>query len=164
MKKLTINFIGTDDGYRTVAGGNTYPKWDFQKDGMGEFVLMERKTLPNKLNGKTFDLYTAIHKDTKKPYAFFTGAVLEDKLRNIPLYSLVRIKFEGVHATKKYHIYKVDINDNFRYDPAVFTLDNYTEVNKDDSNPAFKAPVSNQSAAGTEKTNVAKQVEEDLPF
>lgn len=159
MKKLRVTFISGEDGYTEVSGGNKYDKWDFKVNPIAEFILMDRKTLNNKAPATgTFDLYTVIEKISKKPYAFFCGKVLEDKLKNIPLYSLVKIVFEGAHPTKRYHIYKVYQNANFRFDPAQFSLDNYAEVKSEEQ------PKSNQSIGSTQNKIPAQQIEEDLPF
>lgn len=157
MKQLIVNFIAQEDEYKEVQGGDRYPKWDFKSNPTVECVLMERKTLPNANKPGTYDLYTFIEKHTKKPYVFFCGVVLADKLKNIPLFSLVKIMFTGIHPVKKYHNFKVLQNNNFRYDPQQWTLDNFSEVKGDDV-PATsgKSSISNNQAQ--------QQVEDDLPF
>lgn len=160
MKKININFIGADDGYDEVSGGNRYDKWDFTKPDKAilECVLMERRAMPNQKGAGTYDLYTVIHAVTKKPYVVFCAKVLEDKLKNIPLYSLVKIVFEGTHPTKRYYLFKVHLNRNFKYDPAQFNLDDYAEV-KSESQPVNTTP-----GTGAAAKQPVQQTEEDFPF
>lgn len=160
MKKVTVNFIAQEDEYKEVSGGDRYPKWDFKNNPKLECVLMERKTLPNTNKTGTYDLYTVIEKYTKKPFVFFCGTVLIDKLKNIPIFSMVKIEFTGIHPIKKYHNFKVGQNLNFRYDPQQWNLDNFAEVKNEDTQPgSFNKPASSIS-----NNTQAQQVEDDLPF
>lgn len=180
MKKITVVLVGnSDDGYETVSSSRQYPKWEFKSSPILECVLMERKSLPNTNGQGTYDIYTVMEKNSRKPYAFFCGKVLEDKLKAIPLYSLVKIAFEGVHPQKRYHQFTVQINKNFRYDPNIYNLDTYEDV---DNGPAFQTIQQQQSTAKTvnQPTNGAPvtapsvqqrntgfatpPIDEDLPF
>lgn len=167
MKQLKVALIGsTDDGLSEVSGGQQYPNWDFSGNPTLICVIMDRRTLPAKIGGGTYDLYTVIEVESKKPYAFFCGKVLEDRLKNIPVFAKVKITFLGVHPSKRYHQFSVQNNLNFRYDPKEFTLDNFVDV-KPEENPRIGG-ANNQKTATQGNTNNGATPGggefDDLPF
>lgn len=168
MKKIKLILASTDDGYQEVASNEKYEKWIFTANPILECVIMGRASFPQKKGGGTYDLYTVMQKDTKKPFVFFCGKVLEDKLKKVPLHSLVKIKFEGKHATKDYYIFSVAINTNFKYDPSIYSLDSYSEVNSSEPQAPYSAQNQQQQAVNPAANRPASKsfdvASDDLPF
>jgi hypothetical protein len=160
MKKLFVSFIGADE-YEDITGGSRYPKWDFKVNPILECILMDRKTLPNKNGNGTYDLYTVIEKTAGTPHVVFCAKVLEDKLKNLPLHSCVRVKFTGKHPTKNYFMFEVGFNKAFKFDPNVYSLDKYEDAG------GTSEQSTNQNAGaqqGNVSTPAAQTFEDDLPF
>lgn len=168
MKKVRLILASSnDDGYQEVSSNEKYEKWIFPSNPVLECVIMERASLPQKKGGGTYDLYTVMQKDTKKPFVFFCGKVLEDKLKKVPLHSLVRIKFEGKHATKDYYLFSVSINTNFKYDPSIYNLDSYSEVSSSEPEAPFSTQQQQQSVNPQANRPASKPFDvasDDLPF
>lgn len=156
MNKIKLALIGND--YEEVQNGAKYPKWDFKESGKSELeaIIMDKKRITSQ-NGEV-TLVTFINKNTKEPGVFFCGTVLEDKLKQVPVHSCIKIVYEGKHPQKKYYQFKVFTNKAFRFSPDEYSLDDYQDIEQNQQSQNTQSPIAQNSKPA------AMQIEEDLPF
>lgn len=163
MNKLKVAFIGNNGEYEEVRNTQRFPKWDFRESNKSslECIVMDKKRIST-ANGDV-TLVTFISRHTKEPGVFFCGAVLEDKLREVPVHSCVKIEFEGKHPQKKYYQFRVLINKAFRFSPDEYNLDKYEEAETNETAKSTSNQTGNTTSPVTSQ-RTAPPIEEDLPF
>lgn len=116
MKNVKVSLAGADSDYEDVGGQGNGKKWDFKVNPELECVIVSRKRLQGR-NGD-YDMYNVLHRHSKEEYVIFCNKVLEDRMKNIPIFSAIKISFLGVEPVKKYHKFSVGFDKKFIYNPT----------------------------------------------
>lgn len=136
MKKVLVILAGAESDYEDVGGQGSGKKWVFKDNPILECVIINRKRLKG-MSGE-YDMYNVLHRTTKEEYVIFCNKVLEDRLKNIPIFSAVKISFLGTDPIKKYHKFTVGFDKKFVYNPQEWQKaeSSYVEPANKDTDPS----------------------------
>lgn len=161
MKQVKLILVGGDDYEKVETTFERLPKWDFLEAGKAELecVLLDKKEVDSKFKaGDKFTIYFIKHRQTKVDYSILPNSILGDRLKDIPLYSAVKIVFTGMKqastSPKKYQNYEVYRAKNFKFDPSVWQPANYV---KDEATETV-------STTGSQQPVAQQEAMDDLPF
>jgi len=172
MKKISLLAIAKlGNEWSDVTGGNgenvSFPLWDFKV--VPEFIglLGSNYKGTSKKNNLPYFRYNVYSSEHGKPFAIFASKVLEDKLKDIPPGTTIKIKFMGTQPGKRYYIFDVKQNTSIPLNPGweKTCIEQLKALNANGAQPqntSYQAPAPGANLAPP--AGVANDGFDDLPF
>lgn len=165
MKKLRLVLVGED--YEKVEQNfDKLPKWDCMTQKELECVFLDIKKLTSKKTGQPYNLYIVVERHTKTRMVVMPNKVLQERLNDIPIFSAVKMVFDGVIQPKGYYAFSVYKDRSFKYNADVWNPSDYAAPSEDTGAKSISTNTntSNNSTQSSSTPAQSNEVMDDLPF